>query len=625
MDRNSLIGFAIITAILVGFYFINKPSQSEIEAQKRAQDSVIAIQDSVKKISEQAQKVQTLSADSIPQTEKTAEIKTLPDEFARFSDGNYQLVTVENDLLKLKISPKGAKVVYIELKKYKTFDGRPLVLRDSNDGNFGYQFSYQNQILNSEDLIFAVKNGNFAVTQNDSTSVVFEIVIDSTRILRHIYSIKGNDYKIGLSISMQGFDKVIPVSVSYIDLYWTTKIRQTERFAGNQKMMGTAPTIFYKYADEKPDKISETKNVSKDISGKIQWLAFQQHFFSQTMINRSHFIRGMVKSEILENQLSYLKKMEATVSLPFTHKPLEEYNLEFYYGPNHFATLKKYDLKLENQISLGKGIIRVINVGVVIPTFNFLSKFMGNFGVIILLLTIIIKIVLLPLTYRSYLSTAKMRILKPEIDAIKEKVGKDAAKLQTETMKLYRNAGVSPLGGCLPMLLQMPVLIALFRFFPSSIELRQEAFLWATDLSSYDSIWDFPNGFSIPFYGDHVSLFTLLMTISTLIYTRMNSKMMTGNDAMAKQMQIIQYVMPIMFLGFFNNYSAGLSYYYFLANMLTFGQQYLFKLAINENKLRNKIEENKKKKASKPKSSWTQRLENLQKQQRQKMQQVKKK
>ena len=303
------------------------------------------------------------------------------------------------------------------------------------------------------------------------------------------------------------------------------------------------------------------------------------------------------------------------MSLPYQGKAIEEYNLSFYYGPNHFKTLNKYDMELEKQIFLGKNILRLINTGVVIPVFNMLSKSIANFGIIILLLTVIIKMLLLPLTYRSYLSTAKMKLLKPEIDAIKEKVGKDAAKMQTETMKLYRQAGVSPLGGCLPMLLQMPILIALFRFFPSSIELRQEAFLWATDLSTYDSIWDFPNGFSIPFYGDHVSLFTLLMTVSTILYTRMNSKMMASNDAMAKQMQILQYIMPIMFLGFFNNYSAGLSYYYFLANITTFGQQYLFKFFVNEDKLRQKIEDNKKKRAG-SKSKWQQRLENMQKQQR---------
>jgi len=623
MDRNSLIGFALITLILVFFYFINKPSKQEVEAQKRAQDSITHLQDSLSLLKTSKTENYTDSNKNVVDSVSSVK-KELPGEFDDFSSGVNNILTLENDFIKIMVSSKGGSIVYAELKKYRTWDGRPLILFDSNDGSFGYQFSYQNQVLNTQDLYFSTKSENISLNGIDSGTVAFKIELDSNRYLEHVFSLKGNDYMVGMKINMVGFDKVIPASVSYIDISWNTKIRQTERSAGNSKMLGTAPTIYYRYAGEKPDKIQETKDITKDISGKIQWIGFQQHFFSQTMINRENFIRGWVKTEAIKDDLKYLKSMEATVSLPFTHKAVEHYSLDFYYGPSQFATLKKYKLLLESQISLGKGIIRVINVGVVIPTFNFLSKFMGNFGIIILILTIIIKVVLLPLTYKSYQSTAKMRILKPEIDAIKEKVGKDQTKLQTETMKLYRNAGVSPLGGCLPMLLQMPVLIALFRFFPSSIELRQEAFLWATDLSSYDSIWNFPNGFSIPFYGDHVSLFTILMTISTLIYTRMNSKMMTGNDAMAKQMQILQYVMPIMFLGFFNNYSAGLSYYYFLANVFTFGQQYIFKLAINEDKLRDKIEENKKKKASKPKSGWTKRLEDLQKQQRQRLQQVKK-
>jgi YidC/Oxa1 family membrane protein insertase len=274
---------------------------------------------------------------------------------------------------------------------------------------------------------------------------------------------------------------------------------------------------------------------------------------------------------------------------------------------------------LHRIIPLGWGIFGWVNKIIVIPVFNYLSGFISNFGIIILILTIFIKIILLPLTYKSYQSQAKMKILKPELDEIKAKMGKDMGKLQAEQMKLYKRAGVSPLGGCLPMLLQMPILIAMFRFFPSSIELRQEAFLWAKDLSTYDSIWNFPNGFSIPFYGDHVSLWTLLMTISTIIYTRMNNDMMaTGGDA-AKQMKIISYIMPVMFLGFFNSYSSALSYYYFLANVLTFGQQYLFKIAMDENKLRSKIEANKLKKTEMKKSRWVQRMEDLQRQRTQQM------
>lgn len=621
MDRNSLIGFALITVVLVFFYYINKPSQAEIEARKRANDSIIAVQDSIAKAKESI--ALQNKADSFVTKTDTSKETVLPEPLKKLVSDKSDILTLENELLKLKFSSKGAKIVYVELKKYKTFNKTPLILMDSMDGDFGYQFIFQNQVVNTSMLNFELIRAD---TNSNNKQLVFRLKVDSNSYIDHIYTLQPNNYMLDFKIEMNGLDKIIPRTISYIDMNWYGKIRQTERSNANNKILGTAPTIHYRYVNEKPLKLTENKDVKQDISqGKIEWVAFKQHFFTQTLINKDGFLRGLVKTESITGDSLYQRKMEATLSMAFTHQPKQTYNLSFLFAPNHFKTLAKYNLKLENQINLGKGIIRWINVGIVIPTFNILSNAIGNFGLIILLLTIIIKIVLLPLTYRSYLSTAKMRVLKPEIDAIKEKVGKDPAKLQTETMKLYRSAGVSPMGGCLPMLLQMPVLIALFRFFPASIELRQESFLWAKDLSTYDSIWNFPNNFSIPFYGDHVSLFTILMTISTLIYTRMNSKMMgTSNDAMAKQMQILQYIMPIMFLGFFNNYSAGLSYYYFLANIFTFGQQYLFKLAINEEKLRKKIEENKKKKSSKPASKWQQRLEELQKQQRQRATQVKK-
>lgn len=622
MDRNSLIGFALISLVLVVFYFINKPTPAELEARKLAQDSILHAQDSLKKISEERKK--SAITDTVNTNDEQKQARLLPEVFQRNLNKKTEFITLENNLLRIKISTKGAKVVYAELKKYKTFNQNPLILLDSVDGDMGYQFVFENQVINSSDL-------NFEIVRKDSNSekqsVVFRFNLDSSSFIEHIFTMYPGNYMLDFDVTLVGFDDIIPRTISYIDMYWKTKIRQTERLNYNSKLIGTAPTIHYRYKDEKPEKLSENKDVQQDISlGKIEWVAFKQHFFTQTLIStKNNFLRGMVKTEGIQNDSVYQRKMEAILSINYAHKPKEEYHFNLLYAPNHFKTLSSYHLKLENQINLGKGIIRWINVGIVIPTFNILSNAIGNYGLIILLLTIIIKVILLPLTYRSYLSTAKMRILKPEIDAIKEKVGKDAAKLQAETMKLYRSAGVSPMGGCLPMLLQMPVLIALFRFFPASIELRQESFLWAKDLSTYDSIWNFPNNFSIPFYGDHVSLFTILMTISTLIYTRMNSKMMgSGNDAMAKQMQILQYIMPIMFLGFFNNYSAGLSYYYFLANIFTFGQQYLFKIAINENKLRQRIEENKKKKSSKPKSKWQQRLEELQKQQSQRVSQSKK-
>ena len=622
MDRNSIIGFLLIGVVLLGFYLFNKPSEEEIKERQRLADSVSVARDSLKKQAEM-ERIIPDTATYITQKEvigekvskQSTDSNKVPELFRPFLQGDTNIISIENDLMIVKISSKGAQVVYAELKNYKTFLQEPLILTEGDDSRFNYQFMTTNMIVNSSDLFFSTNDKDVVVANKDSASVSFRIEIGEGQYLEHIYSLADNSYMLGFRIKMTGFDEIIPRTSNYIDIQWEAGLRQLERVQQNQqRIMGNAPTVYYRFENESPGKLSETKEVRETLNGKIQWVAFKQHFFTQTLINHDYFIRGMIET-INSDDPKYIKKMSSIMSLPYQGKAIEEYNLSFYYGPNHFKTLNKYDMELEKQIFLGKNILRLINTGVVIPVFNMLSKSIANFGIIILLLTVIIKMLLLPLTYRSYLSTAKMKLLKPEIDAIKEKVGKDAAKMQTETMKLYRQAGVSPLGGCLPMLLQMPILIALFRFFPSSIELRQEAFLWATDLSTYDSIWDFPNGFSIPFYGDHVSLFTLLMTVSTILYTRMNSQMMASNDAMAKQMQILQYIMPIMFLGFFNNYSAGLSYYYFLANITTFGQQYLFKFFVNEDKLRQKIEDNKKKRAG-TKSKWQQRLENMQKQQR---------
>ena len=304
------------------------------------------------------------------------------------------------------------------------------------------------------------------------------------------------------------------------------------------------------------------------------------------------------------------------MSLSYNHSKDQSYKMQFFYGPLSYTTLSGYDLQLERQIPLGWGFAPLawINRFVIIPIFYFLSKFITNYGLIIFLLTIIIKLITLPFTYKSYLSSAKMKILKPELDELKKKYEGDMTKIQSEQMKMYKKAGVSPFGGCLPLLLQFPILIAMFRFFPSSIELRQQAFLWAKDLSTYDSIWDFGN---IPlihsFYGDHMSLFTLLMTASTLIYSYMNSSL----NPQQNEFKWMTYIMPIFFLGLFNNYSAGLSLYYFLFNLLTIGQQYLFKGFINEKKLIAQIEENKKKPTSNKKSKFQQRLEDLAKQQQQ--------
>ncbi len=353
----------------------------------------------------------------------------------------------------------------------------------------------------------------------------------------------------------------------------------------------------------------QKKDVVTESLMRTDWIAYKDQFFSSVLIADGFFLNASVSSTNADPTSRYLRFFESEIGVPYTHGDSTSVKMRMYFGPNSFTLLKKYDLQLEELVFLGRNIIRWINQFVIIPIFNLLDNFIVNYGLIILILTLLIKIVLFPLTHRSFISQAKMRALKPMIDEIGKKFPKqeDAMKKQQATMEFYKKAGVSPMGGCLPMLLQMPILFAMFRFFPTSIELRQESFLWAKDLSTYDSILDLP--FTIPMYGDHVSLFTLLMTVSTIISTKFTNP--SGGQEQMPGMKTMMYMMPVMFMLILNNFSAGLTYYYFLANVITIIQTQVSRRFVNEAEILKKIEENKKKPVKK--SKWQLRLEEAQK------------
>jgi len=371
---------------------------------------------------------------------------------------------------------------------------------------------------------------------------------------------------------------------------------------------------------DKVDHLSEQNNERKNFSS-LKWIAYRQQFFTSIIIADSlNFSSGDLSVEGYDKtEMSKLKQMNANIYFEMPDMNNGQFNFSLYFGPNQFKLLKEYNLNLERLVPLGWGffLLHWINRFAVIPIFNWLEDYGLSYGIIILILTIILKTLLLPVAYKTYLSSARMRVLKPEIEEIAARYPKqdEAMKKQQATMALYRSAGVSPAAGCLPMLLQMPILIAMFRFFPSAYELRQQSFLWATDLSTYDSVLNF--GFEIPFYGAHVSLFTLLMTISTLIYTWLNNKLMTpmGNDPSQRMMKNMMYIMPILFLGLFNKFPAALTYYYLLVNLITFFQMWIFRITVSEEKLREKIKANMQKPVKK--SRWQQRMEELTKQQAQ--------
>jgi YidC/Oxa1 family membrane protein insertase len=370
-------------------------------------------------------------------------------------------------------------------------------------------------------------------------------------------------------------------------------------------------TMFYQYMDDEADYVSETSYEEEALEATIQWVSFKQQFFSAALISKEGFSKegAVVETTELQDE-NYTKGLSATMGLVFDNGREARAPFQIYLGPNHYQTLSSLEIGLEDQIDLGWGIFGWVNQGLVIPIFNFLDKNTGlSYGIIILILTLLIKLMLSPLTWKNYVSSARMKVLKPEIEELNKKFeGKDAMAKQQATMDLYRKAGVNPMAGCVPMLLQLPILYAMFRFFPASIELRQEPFLWADDLSSYDSIMQLP--FEIPFYGDHVSLFTLLMAISTFFYSKYNMDMSGGANAQMPQMKVMIYFMPFMLLFFFNSYSSGLSYYYFTANVITMLQQFVVKrYFIDEDKIHRQIQENKKK--PKKKSGFQERLEKM--------------
>ncbi len=594
MDKNSIIGAVLIVLILLGgSYFFRqpetpKPSKAGISVDSTHKGNVSSSGDSSKAI-----------ADS------SKARANVPELYRPFTTGTDKEVVLENEKLIVKISSKGGRVSYAEVKGMKTWDGKPLILTDKNSGTFGYNFASGNDLINTADLYFTP-----SISGDKNPVVDMAVNLGNGQSIHQIYSLEPNSYLLNNELKLEGMDKIIPKKINYIDLDWTSDIQRHEK---DVKISRTHTTVFYRNHDETPDNLSEAKDAEEKFKAKTDWVAFKEQFFTQALISKEGFERAEVRTEQPQDNDKIIKKLSARLSLIYNHTPVQSYKMQFFYGPLSYTTLSAYNLDLERQIPLGWGFAPLAWINrLIIPIFYELSKVISNYGLIILILTIIIKMVTLPFTYKSYLSSAKMKILKPELDELKKKYGDDMTRVQSEQMKIYKKAGVSPFGGCLPMLLQFPILIAMFRFFPSSIELRQQAFLWAKDLSTYDSIWDFGH---LPIissvYGDHVSLFTLLMTASTLIYSYMNASL----NPTQNEFKWMSYLMPIFFLGLFNNYSAGLSLYYFLFNLLTIGQQYLFKLFINEKKLIAQIEENKRKPVSNKKSKFQQRLEEISKQQ----------
>ena len=598
-DKNSLTAFILMAIILIVFNTFFFPDVNQ-EIDKKNTISETTYNDAkITNIKDEP----TLYIDSTIENDSiTDELQEIYGTFSNAAVGKETFHIIENNKVKITVSNKGGRITSVIMKEYQTFDAQPLDLFDADSSRFNLQFT-TGKTINTADLFFDVN-------QRDN-SLSMKAQAGNNRYIEYIYTLD-DDYLVDFDINLFGINELIPTGINYINLEWQMKTPQTEKSKSNQDMY---TGIQYQYSsDNEVDYLSFSSNDDDIINAKLNWVAFKQQFFSCIFIAKEQFEKPTNLISNKNEESRYIKDLSAQFELPYKHKNNENLNFQFYFGPNHYKTLESYNMGFEELIPLGWGIFGWVNQYIIINLFDFLSKYFSSYGMIILLLTLIIKIGLAPFTYKAFMSQAKMKVLKPELDKITEKLkDKDQMKIQQETMALYRKAGVNPMGGCVPMLFQFPILIAMFRFFPASIELRQEGFLWADDLSSYDSIYQL--GFNIPFYGDHISLFTLLMTISTLLYTRMNSSMATGQMA---QMKWMMYLMPVMFLGFFNNYAAGLTYYYFFANMFTMTQQYFMTRFIDEDLILAEIEANKKK-PPKPKSKFQKKLEDMQKQQERKM------
>lgn len=615
MDRNTITGLVVIALILIGYSYFMSPSKEELKAMH--------VRDSIARV--EAQRAAALEkerqADFAAQQQNTETQQAGTEAIFKQDSLPVKQYTLENNKIKLHINTKGGCIDYVDLKGYRTHDSLPLILWKDHKSSMGLNFYARNKQINTADLIFVPNTNQKELNAEGAEQVLtMRAYVDENKYLEFEYKLAPDSYMVNFNINTYNLNDVIASNTNFLTLYWGVDMPQLEK---SRDFESRYTGVYYNFSNNDVEHLSLTGDEKVDLPTSVKWVAYKQQFFSSVLIANESFPNVLV-STANNTTPGFLKTADAEISLPYSGKAIEKYDMRFYFGPNSYPTLREYgkDIELPKLVDLGWKWIAWFNRYVVIPIFNFLETNVTlNYGLIIFLLTLIIKLVLFPLTYKSYMSQAKMRVLKPQIDEINKKIPADKAmERQQAVMKLYKKAGVNPMGGCLPMLLQMPILIALFYFFPGAIELRQKSFLWATDLASYDSIATLP--FTIPFYGNHVSLFCLLMTITNILYMWYNSKNQPQNDQM-KGMQVMMYIMPIMFLFIFNSYSSGLSYYYFIATLITIVQTWAIRKFVNDEKLLKQIELAKTKPVKK--SKFQQKLEEMQRMQEQRMKQMPKK
>ena len=619
-NKSTIIGFVLMTLVFVGYmFYANHQAQKQQEAQMAAQ---------VEQLAEQAsQALATPAEDAVSGATKTE--KKSPSKLALVSDAEkVEEVVIENDVMQVRFSTLGAQILDVTLKDYTKYapkeERNELVhLFDPESAYFNMSY-YLKDDLRTTEMATAYRNFELLpVEELGNKSVVTMRLPVGEGSIEHIYTLYNEqkperDYLVDFEVRLNNIAPVMANQKS-VSVEWRNRSYQNERSFKNENMYTTLVYHFPGEGDVEDLGISESSK-DKDVAASVDWVSFKQQFFSSALIGRSTVLRQpQLSYSTAEAKSGYLKEYAMSSSVDYSPQT-SHYDFSFYLGPNKFSTLKKLtdnngtSLEMERIIPLGWVFSTFISRWVVIPVFDFLQKYIASFGLIIFILTLLVKLVIFPLTYKSYLSTAKMRVIKPQIDALNAKYPRqeDAMKKQQEMMALYNKAGISPMGGCLPMLIQMPILIAMFRFFPASIELRGKSFLWSDDLSSYDSILDLP--FNIPFYGDHISLFCLLMTVVMFIYSYINYQQQgSAQPQMAGMKFMTVYMMPAMMLFWFNDYASGLCYYYLLSNLFTILQTTIIRFTLNDDKILEKMTARAKNTKGK-KSRFQQRYEELMKQ-----------
>jgi len=616
MDRNTIIGIILIAVIFIFWAQLNKPSEEELR-KKREADSLALVNKQIDALERELRTTELNKAkkksDSLQIAKKAAK---LGEELKSTVFGANEFYTIENDLIILTVSSKGGRPYSVELKNYTTHDTLPLILFSGDSTVFNLNFYQGNNAVQTNDLYFKSPTGQseHVIASEQAGSLNMRLGTEN-KYLEYVYTLNPGSYKVDLDVRFVGMDDISGKMPGIIDLQWGFYSPRQERGWKNES---NYTSLYYRPFNDKVEsfRARTNKDVQEEtLTTKLEWIAFKDQFFSTVLMADNNFANGSFIATSMPEEGKFIKQFNAELGIPYQHGDDEKIALNFYFGPNHYKLLKKNfeEKRLHDMVNVGGGIIKWINQGIIINIFNWLNKGISNYGVIILLLTLIIKLMLLPLTFRSYMSQAKMRVVKPMVDEATKKIPKEKAmERQQATMAIYKKVGVSPLGGCLPMILQMPILFAMFRFFPTSIELRQQSFLWATDLSTYDALIHWNK--SIPLLGNHLSLFTLLMTITTIISMKTNSSAQMS-DSQMPGMKTMMYIMPVTFLFVLNDFSAALTYYYFLANLITFGQNFLFKQFVDEEEVLKKLQAKKAK--PKKKSRWQQRIEEMQKAQQQ--------